>query len=139
MMNGPTPESKPNTNTAIALVGHCGPDSWMLKSMVQRTLPDATILMINSAAELTEATPTLRVLLINRILDGDFPSESGLDLINSLPKNNQQANPRAILISNFEDAQAEAQAAGAAPGFGKSQLNQPEAAQILRNAFESNN
>lgn len=130
-----TPDSI-ETPTGVALVGHCGPDSWMLKSMVQRTLPNAEISMINSAEQLWSESATLQVLLINRVLEGEFPSKSGIELIRALTEKSKSSTVlQALLISNFPDAQAEAEAVGALPGFGKSELNQPAAADKLRAAF----
>ena len=40
-----------------------------------------------------------------------------------------------LLISNHDDAQEQAIAAGARPGFGKSQIPEPETAEILRDVI----
>ena len=37
-----------------------------------------------------------------------------------------------MLVSNYPDAQQEAQAAGAVPGFGKAQVSSPETLDLLR-------
>ena len=39
-----------------------------------------------------------------------------------------------LLVSNFEDAQAQAEAAGAMPGFGKSDLYHDDTTQRLKDA-----
>ena len=118
----------------VALVGHCGPDSWMLKSMIKRTLPDAEVYKVDSAKELEKTIGRTRVLLVNRVLGGRFGTSSGVELIRDLVSQNGDG-PAAILISNYEDAQAEAEAAGALPGFGKSGLNSPSVAERLNDAF----
>lgn len=127
-------ENSSSSRNGVALIGHCGPDSWMLKSMVKRTLPDAKIVMINSEGDLQKHLPSLRVLLVNRILDGRFESEQGVDLIRSVAAQ-PESPPVSLLISNFADAQQDAEAAGAKRGFGKSELNSLTASERLQSAF----
>ncbi len=122
-----------NENNRVLLVGHCGPDSWMLKSMIARTLPDHRVELVNDEESLNRAIADgASLLLVNRVLDGRFAQESGIDLIRSRAA---AGGPPMLLISNYEDAQAEAEAAGARPGFGKAALNRPEAADRLRAAL----
>ncbi|MEO0716799.1 MAG: hypothetical protein AAFY58_07400, partial [Planctomycetota bacterium] len=71
-------------------------------------------------------------LLINRVLDGSFKTESGIELIRALAT--LDTAPSLMLISNFADAQAEAESAGATKGFGKSELNTDPARSALRAA-----
>ena len=114
----------------VVLVGHCGPDEWMLRSAVERALPGVRIEAVHDEASLEPHLSAGRVLLVNRVLDGGFANTSGLDVI-------AMAVPRgstALLVSNFEDAQQAAVAAGAHEGFGKSQLNHPKTAEILQAA-----
>ncbi len=117
----------------VALIGHCGPDSWMLKGAAGRALPGATIAMVNDQRTTLEAVTTADLLLVNRVLDGDFDSDSGLDLIKRL-----QAVPgrkaAVMLISNFPEAQREAVELGATKGFGKANAGSPGAAELMRAA-----
>ncbi|HEB61318.1 MAG TPA: hypothetical protein ENJ06_05780 [Phycisphaeraceae bacterium] len=117
----------------IALVGHCGPDSHMLQSTATRAVPDAEVVRINSHEELKSAFPELSLLLVNRVLDGSFPHETGIDLIGEISKTPDA--PPAILISNFPEAQRAARQAGAAPGFGKSELYSDTTLQRIREAM----
>lgn len=119
----------------VLLVGHCGPDSWMLRSTVERTL-GAEARMVNSAADLEKSIDEASLLLVNRVLDGRFETESGIELIRQLAQTRAHG-PKSILISNYEDAQEAAEAAGAAPGFGKAELNSEKAAERMRAAIES--
>ena len=109
-----------NSTQSVVLVGHCGPDMFMLKTAVGRALPEATIVSVNDIDTLGEYRAPEVLLLVNRELDGSFRSESGVELIREIAQ--QTDGPITMLISNFEDAQAQAVAAGAKPGFGKSQL-----------------
>jgi two-component system, chemotaxis family, chemotaxis protein CheY len=60
------------------------------------------------------------LVLVNRVLDGD--GSSGLDLIRAIKADPELAGVPVMLVSNYEDAQAEAKAVGALPGFGKADL-----------------
>lgn len=133
-------QSSGSTNTAprparIALVGHCGPDAWMLKGVVERAFPVADVAMLNDAASARVHAEKADLLLINRKLDGEFDTGSGLDLIRALlPLVKRRA--ALMLVSDLDDAQTEAKALGAAPGFGKAKAGSPEAAQRMRTAVE---
>jgi CheY-like chemotaxis protein len=60
------------------------------------------------------------LVLVNRVLDAD--GSSGLDLIRAIKADSELAGVPVMLVSNYENAQAEAQAVGALPGFGKADL-----------------
>lgn len=109
----------------VHLVGHCGPDTFMLTNAIRRALPGVEIASANSTGDVTAALATSSLLLVNRILDGGFENESGIGLIRALAGGDD--GPAIMLISNFDDAQQEAEAAGAMPGFGKSDMGSPEA------------
>lgn len=116
---------------AVLLVGHCGFDSGGLTRFAQTTLPGARVLRVNdqnTLAKLISETPCL--LLINRVLDGSFQVGHGTALIESLGSTESVS----LLISNYEDAQQAAEQAGAAPGFGKSDLGTPSAIERLQQA-----
>ncbi len=118
----------------VFLVGHCSPDSSYLSIAVKAIAPDCVIARVNDEASLAAAlndSPDL--LMVNRMLDGDFAAISGIDLIARC----RQRHPRlkAMLISNYADAQAQAVAAGAVPGFGKSELPTSKAREVLATAL----
>ncbi len=113
-------------NPRILLVGHCGPDSYMLRSAVQRVLPGGALVMVNDGGtletEMRQADGRTVLLLINRVLDGTFETQDGIDLIRRLhdaPAGGPAAAPAMMLVSNLDDAQDQAVRAGALPGFGK--------------------
>jgi CheY-like chemotaxis protein len=60
------------------------------------------------------------LVLVNRVSDRD--REPGVELIRALRADPDLARLPVMLVSNFAQAQAEAQAAGALPGFGKAEL-----------------
>jgi hypothetical protein len=114
----------------IALVGHCGPDIFLLRSAVRRAVPSAEITVANDSSSLEQAADAGSILLINRVLDGSFASDNGIELIRQL--SSRPAPPLMLLISNFPEAQQGAVAAGAAPGFGKAQLYDHSTVQKLQ-------
>lgn len=117
----------------VMLVGHCGPDAIMLKTVVQRALPGAGVELINDQGSLETALERDVVLLVNRELDGEFRSgRGGIDLIRQLSEAGTAAPM--LLVSNFADAQAEAESAGAMPGFGKSNLYDEDTTRRLQDA-----
>lgn len=120
----------------IGLVGHCSPDSAMLTNFAERAVPGAKLKRVNDDAALERELASFDLLLVNRALDGDFPSVgdagTGIDLIRNLAKRGD--GPAMVLVSNFADAQQAAVEAGAMPGFGKSELGLPHAGENLRAA-----
>lgn len=116
----------------VVLVGHCGPDMHMLKSAVMRAVPGARVVTVNDAASLEKHLTKENVLLINRVLDGGFTGESGVELIHDIAR--RPDPPMMMLISNYHDAQEQAVSAGAQRGFGKLQLYNESTVAMLREA-----
>jgi ActR/RegA family two-component response regulator len=114
----------------VVLVGHCGFDEGSLKRAVSAALPGIAVTSANDNKALAAFDGADALLLVNRVLDGRFGSDSGIDLIRELA--DRQHSPRMMLISNYTDAQAQAVEAGALPGFGKSDLGDPDTVKKLR-------
>ena len=110
----------------VALVGHCGPDAYALRAAVRSMFPRGEVQMVSDASELEAEIPAADLLLVNRILDGEFEVDSGIELIRVLAALPARERPALMLVSNFPEAQAEAQGAGALPGFGKKQMYSAE-------------
>jgi two-component system chemotaxis response regulator CheY len=106
----------------IALVGHCGPDSYALRSAMGSAVPGSEVVFASDEEALAAELARADLLLVNRTLDGEFRAGSGLELIRLLRTTYPQARVRIMLVSNYPDAQAEAEAAGALPGFGKREM-----------------
>lgn len=100
----------------IVLVGHCGPDASMLRSALRSMLPEARVEVANSDAALERLAAGSDLLLVNRVLDGDFSVGEGLELLE------KRGGAAFMLVSDIAEAQVRAEAAGARPGFGKRQL-----------------
>jgi hypothetical protein len=122
-----------NRHPIVVLVGHCGPDVGMLRSAIRRIAPEATITTADSQSHVDQYRATPGILLINRMLDGDFEYSSGIDLIREFASHGSA--PLMLLVSNYEDAQMEAERAGAMPGFGKSALYEEGTAAKIRDAI----
>src|SRR5688572_5591110 len=97
----------------IGLVGHCGPDGYMLRSAVKYAVKEAEVRMVNDAHSLDDVLEAGAdtLLLVNRVLDGGFDHHQGVELIRDLKTSHPQI--KTMLISNYEDAQSAAEAAGA--------------------------
>lgn len=119
-----------NESLTVALVGHCGFDSGGLARQCETALPGCKVVRINREDELAEANAA--VWLVNRALDGRFERGTGVDLIERHAA--QPQPPAMLLVSNYPDAQADAERAGAKPGFGKDHLGTPQAEQAIRAA-----
>lgn len=121
------------TTHRIALVGHCTPDAFALTSALKGMLGDCEIERINDTKSLTNALESTDLHLVNRVLDGSFGSDSGIALISDLAAQGH----RTMLISNYPDAIEESVSAGAAQGFGKSDMRSDTAERALRAALNT--
>jgi two-component system chemotaxis response regulator CheY len=119
----------------VVLVGHCGADGAYLKMTVKKALGDVNVVSVDDgqdfSRELEHADPDL--ILFNRELGYGFDPATGVGVIGKLRQTNP--NLKMILVSNYADAQRDAEAAGALPGFGKRELGSPRVLQVLREAL----
>ena len=113
------------TPKRILSVGQCGFDH----GGISRTFRQAFGAEVAAAATQAQALDWLRkepfaLVLVNRVFDAD--GDSGVDFIRKLKADAALAATPVMLVSNYADAQKEAVAAGAEPGFGKSSLGRQE-------------
>jgi CheY-like chemotaxis protein len=113
------------TARRVLSVGQCSADHGSISWTLERAFDAA----VEPAASAGEALQKLRqdsydLVLVNRIFDRD--GSSGLDLIATIKADDALRQVPVMLVSNYEDAQAQAVQAGAVPGFGKSALGQPQ-------------
>ena len=119
----------------VALVGHCGPDASYLRSAVSSSVRGAQIMMIDEAARLDKALGDgVDLILMNRQLDWGFETEEGIELIRQIRA--KHPNIKTMLVSNYPEAQQEAIAAGALPGFGKREIGTSRVTDLLKSALE---
>lgn len=117
----------------IVLVGHCGPDSFALRSAMQSFVPGAVVESADDDDAAYKASLASDLLVINRLLDGDFSAASGVELIRELGLRGVAS--RLMLVSNHRDAQESAENAGAVPGFGKRDLYAESTRKRVRDAL----
>ena len=70
------------------------------------------------------------LILINRKLDIDY--SDGMEILRELKSNPELSQIPVMLVTNFPEYQAAAVAAGAVPGFGKDDLNQPQTVEKVK-------
>lgn len=109
----------------VIQVGNCGYDGSRIAKLVQRA--GGECIECPSAAdarrvlqECAERAELPRLILINRILDGD--GSEGVNLIVEFKGQDTLSNIPCMLISNYEWAQDAAREKGAVEGFGKGSL-----------------
>jgi len=118
----------------VVLVGHCGPDASYLRMAVSRVARNMTVGMADDDGELSrEIEQGADLLLLNRVLDYGFEQTEGAALIAELKA--KLPDLKMMLVSNYPDAQAEAVAAGALPGFGKREIGSERVTKLLREAL----
>jgi CheY-like chemotaxis protein len=108
----------------VMSVGQCFADHSGI-TRVLRGAFGAEVIGADSARQALEQLrqETFVLVLVNRVFDAD--GSSGLELIRAIKSEQQLRDVPVMLVSNYEDAQAQAVQAGAAPGFGKAALGQP--------------
>ena len=105
----------------VLSVGQCDFDHGAISARL-RALCSATVVPVDTADQAlqTLSREQFDLVLVNRIFDAD--GGSGLELIQQIKA---PGSPPCMLVSNFPEAQAQAEALGALPGFGKAALGDP--------------
>jgi two-component system chemotaxis response regulator CheY len=119
----------------VLSIGQCGADHASISSTLRRSF-DAEVVPASSAEAALERLrrETFALVLVNRVFDRD--GSSGLEMIRQIRADEGLRSVPVMLVSNYGDAQAEAVAAGAVPGFGKGRLGQPEMLDQVRPFLE---
>jgi CheY-like chemotaxis protein len=114
----------------ILSVGQCMADHGQIAHLLHSTF-GAEVVSRDTARESLELLrqEPFDLVLVNRVFD--FDGDSGIDFIRQMNANEQLRKIPVMLVSNYEDAQARAVAAGAQPGFGKASLREPETMELL--------
>ena len=122
-----------STTNRVLSVGQCGPDHGTISRFLRKSFSAE----VEPAETLDQALGLIRshpgryaLVLANRVFDLD--GELGIDLIRALKADSALAGLPIMLVSNLPEAQTEAQAAGALPGFGKSELGSARSLDALR-------
>ena len=118
----------------VALVGHCGPDSSFLRMAVGRAARGIEVVAADDDRELAQLLKDgVDLLLLNRVLDYGFDETEGAAMVRKLRADYPRL--KMMLVSNYPEAQAQAVAAGALPGFGKREIGSPRVADLIRDAL----
>ena len=118
----------------VGLVGHCGADTVYLRIAVGGAVKGADVTIADDEAELRQLIAEgVDLLLVNRLLEGGFEADEGVELIRQLRAEHPEL--KLMLVSNYDDAQSAAAQAGALPGFGKREIGSPRVKQLLQNAL----
>lgn len=109
----------------VLCVGHCSADQAVLRRFLD-THFDVAVQSANFADSATARIQNgdIDLVLVNRVFDGD--GSSGLEFIRSLQSDPNCRDVAVMLITNHAKYQTEAVAAGAQPGFGKSEYGDPQ-------------
>ena len=106
-------------------IGACEFDNSKIRVLVEAAF-DAKTVAAASAEDgwAALAEESFDLVLINRVIAAD--GDDGLKLLKRIKADASLACLPVMLVSNFPQAQAEAVAAGAEPGFGKAELDWAE-------------
>ena len=109
-------------------VGQCVPDHMSISSYLRRKF-DADVVKVDDHDAAVEAAKggDVDLVLVNRLYDAD--GSPGLPTVQAIA---EADGPPVMLVSNYEEAQADAVAAGAKPGFGKGDLGTAAADEKLK-------
>ncbi len=108
----------------VLSLGQCGADHWSIESLVVRHFDVEVVgADTSSDAEAQLRQGGFHLVLVNRVFDRD--GSSGVEFIAALKHDPELAQVPVMLVSNLRDAQRQAIALGALPGFGKAALAEP--------------
>lgn len=118
----------------VVLVGHCGPDSSYLRTVLSSVDRGVEISAADDDQSLIAALQSgVNLVLFNRMLDYGFEEVEGARVIARVHQQFPQA--KLMLVSNYPEAQADAVAAGALPGFGKRELGSSRVKELLKSVL----
>ena len=116
----------------ILVVGHCDVDGPRLVKEVSAQCRGAEVLRVNSDGALRkQCEQGADLLLVNREPVGF--NGMGVDIVKTVRA--EHPDQKVMLVSDRPEAQEEAVAAGALPGFGKGDLGSPKFSQTLEKAL----
>jgi len=119
--------------TKITLVGHCGVDGPRLQAQIAEIVDAAEVTTANDPDQLKAVLDGgVDLLLFNRELGFGFKDIEGVEVMQKVHASHPTV--KLMLISDYPEAQAAAEAIGAVPGFGKADLGTPKVKKMLRNA-----
>lgn len=110
--------------------GNCGPDFNSIRQMVSSQF-GASIVQAHGAQDAIELLKSkdIDLVTINRKLDRDY--SDGMEVLKAIKADPDVANVPVMIVTNYEEHQESAMAAGAVRGFGKLSINTEETKELL--------
>ena len=115
----------------VLVVGNCSADHATIREVIESYCHAE----VDAADNLSQTLKKLSaeaydLVLVNRIMDRD--GSSGLEIIQAIKQDHRFGEVPVMLITNYEEYQRQALAAGAVPGFGKSCVGSEETIRRLK-------
>ena len=122
----------------VGLVGHCGADASYLRIAVTGSAPGSRVVVFHDEADFYTSlgAAELDLVLLNRRVDYGFEVSDGVELVRQIKARRPQQ--RVMMVSNFAETQAAAEAAGAMPGFGKREIGTAKVKERIAAALACN-
>lgn len=122
------------TTRRVLDVGQCDLDHGNIARLLKENF-DVTVDRAKSAEQVQYMLGfyDYDLVLVNRVFDAD--GDEGLTLIQQLKDGDATRGIPVMLVSNYAEAQTEAEALGALAGFGKAQLGEPQTLARIRAAL----
>jgi len=110
--------------------GNCGPDYNSIRRMAKNHFA-ASVVQTHGVEDTLEMLRrrTVHLVTVNRKLDRDY--SDGLEVIKRIKADPDVGNVPVMLVSNYEEYQQEAIAAGAVYGFGKLSIDDDSTRELL--------
>ncbi len=115
-------------------VGQCGPDHRAIASLLAALGAEVERAALPGEAMAALEKERFDLVLVNRKIDQDY--SEGMELVRMMQANPKTKGIPVMLVSNYPEAQSEAEKAGALPGFGKMSLMQPETKRKLKTVLK---
>ncbi|OYP34891.1 response regulator [Rhodopirellula sp. MGV] len=111
--------------------GNCGPDFHSIRQFMTSNF-DAVVIQTHGADDTLKVMRSRHVDLVtvNRKLDRDYTD--GIDVVKIIKADDEVGHTPVMLVTNYEEHQQAAVAAGGVHGFGKLSLRDPETVELLQ-------
>lgn len=115
-------------------IGQCDHDHGLLTKLATKV--EAQITRAFTAKDAFERLNSEKfdLVWVNRMLDAD--NSFGIEIVKKLKSDAKLSHLPVMLVSNFAEAQADAQNHGALLGFGKDQLNEAGTEKAIKSALK---
>ncbi|MCD0458077.1 response regulator [Roseiconus lacunae] len=111
--------------------GNCGPDFHSIRQFLTSNF-DAVVIQTHNADDTLKVLRSRQVDLVtvNRKLDRDYTD--GIHVVKIIKADDEVGHTPVMLVTNYEEHQQAAVAAGGVLGFGKLAMRDPETVELLQ-------